>query len=173
MAAAVPVIGFLIVSGTDTPLPPVVWLFAALFITPLLPAAIGIAVLRYRLFEIDRIVSRTIAYATVTAILAVVFLVGMLLIQSVLASVTSDSTLAVAASTLVVAALFQPLMRRIRRRVDRRFDRARYDGDRIVDEFARRLRSDVELTTLLGDLIGTTHRSVAPSAAGVWIRASG
>ena len=93
-----------------------------------MPIAIGIAVMRYRLYEIDRIISRTLGYGLVTVTLALVFVGVVLGLQAVLAPFTRDNTVAVAASTLVVAALFQPLRRRTQGAVDRRFDRARYDG---------------------------------------------
>ena len=97
--------------------------------TTLLPIAIGIAILRYRLYDIDRIVSRTIAYAIVTGILGAIFVLTILGLQALLVSFTQSQTIAVAASTLVAASLFQPLRRRVQRSVDRRFDRARVDGE--------------------------------------------
>ena len=94
---------------------------------PSIPIAIAIAVLRYRLYEIDRVVSRTISYALVTGVLAGVFAAAVISLQTLLARVTQGETLAVAASTLVAFALFQPLRRRVQSAVDRRFDRARHD----------------------------------------------
>ena len=111
--------------------------FLALFA---LPVAIGIAILRYRLYEIDRIISRTLSYAFVTGVLGIVFVVTVLLLQAILTPITGGQTIAVAASTLAVFALFQPVLRGVRRRVDRRFDRARYDADVTVQTFAARLR---------------------------------
>jgi hypothetical protein len=107
-----------------------------------IPIAIGTAVLRYRLYEIDRLISRTISWALVTGVLVVAFATGVVALQAVLEGLTQGETLAVAASTLVVFALFQPVRRRVQRIVDRRFDRARYDGQKVVDAFA------VSLTTL-------------------------
>ena len=97
----------------------------------LLPVAIGIAVLRYRLYEIDRIISRTISYALVTAVLVIVFGAAIVLLQEVLAPFTGGNTIAVAVSTLLAATLFQPLRRRVQAAVDRRFNRTRYDAARI------------------------------------------
>ena len=110
-----------------------------------MPLAIGVAILRYRLYEIDRIVSRTIGWAVVTGVLVVVFVGLVATLEAVLAPLTKEDTLAVAASTLIAFALFQPLRRRVQRAVDRRFDRARYDGQRTVDAFAERLRNEVDL----------------------------
>ena len=115
---------------------------------PAVPLAIVVAVLRYRLFEIDRIISRTLAYAVVTATLALVFVGVVLGLQAVLERFVGGNTIAVAASTLVVAALFQPLRRRVQAVVDRRFDRARYDAQRTADAFAAQLRDETDLETL-------------------------
>ena len=95
-----------------------------------IPIAVGIAILRYRLYDIDRLISRTIGWAVVTAILVGVFVGGVVAMQSVLAPITKENTIAVAGSTLVALALFGPLRRRVQRAVDRRFDRARYDARR-------------------------------------------
>ena len=137
---------------------------------PLIPIAIGIAVLRYRLYAIDRIISRTLAYASVIAILGTAFVAIILALQSVLSLVTQGQTVAVAASTLVVFALFQPVLRRVRAAVDRRFDRARYDADLTVQTFAARLRGDIDLGTVSTEIIGTASAAVRPTKAGVWLR---
>jgi len=136
----------------------------------LIPVAIGIAVLRYRLYEIDRIISRTIGWALVTGILVAVFTGLVVALQAVLAPVTNENTLAVAGSTLVAAALFQPLRRRVQRAVDRRFDRARYDGQRTLDAFAEQLRNEVDLNTLLTSLATTASDAVLPAGSSVWLR---
>lgn len=144
----------------------------AAFVSLSFPAiAIGIAVLRYRLYEIDRIISRTIGWAVVTGILVGVFAAGVVMLQAVLAPVTDENTVAVAVSTLVAFTLFQPVRRRIQRAVDRRFDRARYDGERTVSEFAGRLRDEVDLEALETDIAGTVARALRPSTASLWIRA--
>ena len=123
-----------------------------------LPLAIGVAILRYRLYEIDRIVSRTVSYAAVTAVLVVVFTIVNLGLEALLASVTQASTLAVAASTLVVFALFQPLRRRVQAGVDHRFNRDRYEADRIAAAFAERLRDQVDRIAFGSSLTGCWHR---------------
>jgi hypothetical protein len=135
----------------------------------LMPIAIGIAVTRYRLYEIDRLISRTIGYALVTGVLVAVFAGAVLGLQTVLEPLTGENTVAVAASTLIVAALFQPLRRRVQRAVDRRFDRARYDGERTVAAFAARLRDQVDLATLEADLDAVVRGTVAPATLRVWI----
>ena len=136
----------------------------------LIPIAIGIAVLRYRLYEIDRIISRTIGWAIVTGLLVAVFGAGLLGLQALLAGVTQGQTLAVAASTLVAFALFQPLRRLVQRMVDRRFDRARYDGERIAATFAEQLRHEVDLGHVSAGLVAAAHATVRPETASIWLR---
>ncbi len=137
------------------------------------PIAIGIAILRYRLYEIDRLISRTIGWAIVTGILVAVFAVLVVGLQALLAGTTQGETLAVAVSTLAAFALFQPLRRRVQRGVDRRFDRARYDGDRVATAFAEHLRGRVDLTGLEGDLGDTVRTALSPSTSALWIRDRG
>lgn len=139
----------------------------------LLPIAIGIAVLRYRLYEIDRIISRTIGWALTTGVIVAVFAGIVIGLQGVLARVTGGNTLPVAGSTLVAAALFQPLRRRVQRAVDRRFNRARYDAQRTVDGFAERLRNEVDLATLRSALVTTADDAVRPITSSVWLRVKG
>jgi len=147
------------------------WLVAFLAYLAL-PVAIGIAVLRYRLYEIDRIISRTIGYAVVTVTLAVTFGGAILLFQALLAPLTGGDTLAVAASTLVAAALFQPLRRRVQTVVDRRFNRARYDAERTAAAFAAQLRDEVDLRNLSGDVLQVVAQTVAPATLALWLRRS-
>lgn len=141
-----------------------------LFVMVTLPIAIGIAVLRYRLYEIDRIVSRSIAYVAVTVILTGVFAATIVATQSLLAPITSGQTIPVAASTLAVFALFQPIRRRVQRVVDRRFDRSRYDAERTAQAFAERLRDETDLGAVMSDLARTTSLALAPSRFAIWIR---
>jgi hypothetical protein len=147
--------------------------FFAILGLVLLPIAIGIAILRYRLYEIDRIISRTVSYAAVTAILALVFVGTILVSQTVLASFFRGSSVAVAASTLVVATLFQPLRRRVQSIVDRRFNRSRYDAERTVAAFAAHLRDEVALAPLEADIRGVVSLTLAPTTVGLWIRPPG
>jgi hypothetical protein len=134
------------------------------------PIAIGIAVLRYRLYEIDRLISRTIGWAIVTGILVAVFAAAVLGLQAALAGVTQGETLAVAASTLVAFALFAPVRRLVQRAVDRRFDRARYDGERVVAAFGERLRDRVDLKEVEADIETTVSAALRPGAVTVWVR---
>ena len=135
-----------------------------------LPVVIGIAILRYRLYEIDRLISRTIGWAILTVTLGAAFVTSIIGIQALLASFTQSQTIAVAASTVVAFVLFQPVRRRVQGTVDRRFDRARYDGQRTVDAFAGRLRNEVDLGTLRTSLSATADEAVRPTSTGVWLR---
>ena len=136
-----------------------------------LPIAAGVAILRYRLYEIDRLVSRSIAYALVTGALVVVYLLLNLGLTNAFSSLTRSEPVVVAASTLVVAALFTPVRRRVQRVVDRRFDRARYDAERTLLAFSERLRNEVDLPTVAADLDATVKTAVAPKTVGLWLRA--
>ena len=140
--------------------------FAALFA---LPFAIAIAILRYRLYDIDRIISRTIAWALISSVLVGAFVVLVVGFQTLLADVIQGETLAVAISTLGACALFQPIRGRVQRAVDRRFDRARYDAQRTADAFAERLRDGVDLEALAGELQGAVVGAIRPSSAGIWL----
>ena len=131
-----------------------------------LPVCIGIAVLKYRLYEIDRIISRVISYAVITAVLAGVFAGLVLLATGVLPFKTP---VAVAASTLVAAALFNPLRRRVQHAVDRRFNRARYNAEAVVAAFTARLRQTVDLDTVRADLAGAVHQAFQPAHISVWL----
>lgn len=135
-----------------------------------LPLAIGIAILRYRLYEIDRIASRTVSYAAVTAVLVTVFTVVNLALEALLASMTQAGTLAVAASTLTVFALFRPLRRSFQAVVDHHFNRDRYEADRIAASFAERLRGQVDPNRLRLELDGVLAQTVAPTSAYLWLR---
>jgi hypothetical protein len=135
-----------------------------------LPGAVGIAVLRYRLYEIDRIISRTVSYGLLTAALIGLYLLLVAGLRPLLEPLTGSSALAVAGSTLAVAAVFNPARRRLQGAVDRRFDRARYDAARAVDAFAARLRSEVDLDQVTAGLRDTVVRTVAPTRVAVWLR---
>jgi hypothetical protein len=135
-----------------------------------LPLSIGVAILKYRLFDIDRIISRTLAYAIVTGLLVGVYAGVVLLATRVL---PFSSSVAVAASTLAAAALFNPLRRWVQRAVDRRFNRARYDADRTVAAFAARLAGAVDLDTVQADLAGVVHQALEPAHVSVWISQHG
>ncbi|HXZ66821.1 MAG TPA: hypothetical protein VEH05_18930 [Streptosporangiaceae bacterium] len=131
-----------------------------------LPVGIGIAILKYRLYAIDRIISRTLAYTIVTALLAGLY-AGLVLLATQVFDLTSQ--VAVAAATLAAAALFNPLRRRVQHRVDRRFNRARYDADNTVAAFAARLQDATDPDAVRSDLIGTVHHALEPSHISVWM----
>jgi hypothetical protein len=139
-------------------------------VSPLLPIAATVAILRYRLYDIDRIVSRSVAYAAVTGVLAALFVGLVVSLQTALAPVTENSSIAVAGSTLVVAAVFQPLRRRVQGLVDRRFNRARFDADRVATGFAGRIRDQVEAGAVIVALDEAIDRTVQPVSTGIWIR---
>ena len=130
-----------------------------------LPIGIGVAVLKYRLYEIDRIISRTLAYAIVTGLLVGVY-AGLVLLTTQVFQV--HTPVAVAASTLAAAALFSPMRRRVQRLVDRRFNRVRYDGERTVEAFAVRLKDAVDLETVRADLADVVNRALEPAHVTVW-----
>jgi hypothetical protein len=134
------------------------------------PAAVVVAVLRYRLYELDRIVSRTVSYGLLTAGLVGLYLLVVALLRPLLEPLTGGSSLAVAGSTLAVAAVFNPARRRLQAAVDRRFDRARYDAVRTVDAFAARLRHQVDLEEITAGLRDTVSTTVAPGRVAVWLR---
>jgi hypothetical protein len=145
------------------------WL-PAIVAYPMVPVAIGIAVFRYRLYDIDRILSRTLAYAIVTGIVAIVFGGAVVLLSAMLARFTQGQTIAVAASTLAACAVFQPVLHRVRRAVDRRFNRVRYDAEPAVANFSARLRNEVDIAAVTHDLRSTVQDAVHPTALGLWIR---
>jgi hypothetical protein len=147
----------------NTPLPgDILWTI----IPSVLPASIAAAVLRYRLYDIDRVVSRTVSYAVVTGLVVGGYVGLVALIETVLGF---SSGIAVAASTLIAAAGFQPLRRRVQRAIDRRFDRAAYDARRTVEAFSQRLRDEVDVETVRTDLLATVTSAVSPRGASLWL----
>lgn len=136
----------------------------------LLPAATGIAILRYRLYDIDRIISRTLAYALISAVLLGVYAGGVLSLSTLLEAATQGQSIAVAASTLAAFAVFQPVRRWAQQIVDRRFYRSRFDAERTSAAFSQRLRDQVDIEAVSTDLTETVQDTIRPEAIGLWLR---
>ncbi len=158
-----------IVELVDAPASDPVWI-AAIGSLLLLPVAAGIAILRHGLFDIDLIIRRTVVYAALSAVLLAAYVASVLVLQQVLAPLTPNSSLAVAVSTLVVAALFSPARRRVQAAVDRRFYRQRYSARREIDRFGASLRDEVSVEHVQSLLAATVERTVQPASTSVWLR---
>jgi hypothetical protein len=136
-----------------------------------LPIAIGIAVLRYRLYNIDRIINRTLVYGALTATLLALYFGVIVLLQRVFVVLTGEkSTIAVVASTLLIAALFNPLRRRIQSFIDRSFYRRKYDAAKTLEKFSMKLRDETDLEALRGDLVGVVAETMQPAHVSLWLR---
>jgi len=135
-----------------------------------IPVASGIAILRYRLYDIDIIISRTLVYSVLTAILGLFYWGLVLVLQQITLLVTPESDLAIAGSTLAVAALFRPMRSRVQGFIDRRFYRRRYDAVKTLDEFSQRLRDEVDLDSLTRELLDVIDRTMEPRHKSVWFR---
>jgi hypothetical protein len=138
----------------------------------LVPVTILIAITRYRLYEIDRIISRSVSWIVLTSALVAIFALAIVALQAALTGFTQGQTLAVAASTLLALTLFQPLRRRTQDVVDRRFDRSRYDRERVVASFGDRLRAEVDLQTLEGEIRRVAELTTRPASSAVWLRST-
>ncbi|HJQ29204.1 MAG TPA: hypothetical protein VJ827_07665 [Rubrobacter sp.] len=149
--------------------------FAVLIVTTAaVPISIGIAILRYRLYDIDRIINRTLVYGSLTIVLIAVYFGGIVLLQRVLLALTGQqSTLAVVASTLAIAAVFNPLRRRVQDFVDRRFYRRKYDAAKTLATFNSRLRQETDLDSLSDEVLGVVRETIQPEHASLWLRPHG
>jgi hypothetical protein len=135
------------------------------------PIALGLAILRYRLYDIDRIINRTLVYGSLTASLIATYFTGIVVLQRMFVVLTGErSTLAVVASTLLIAALFNSLRRRVQRFVDRRFYRRKYDAAKTLEAFSAKLRDETDLDALNDDLVGVVRETVQPAHASLWLR---
>jgi hypothetical protein len=136
-----------------------------------LPMAIGIAVLRYRLYNIDRIINRTLVYGALTATLLALYFGGIVVLQRIVVLLTGEkSTVAVVASTLLIAALFNPLRGRIQAFIDRAFYRRKYDARKILEGFSARLRDETDLEALNSEVVGVVRETMQPAHVSLWLR---
>jgi hypothetical protein len=136
-----------------------------------LPTAIGIAVLRYRLYEIDLVINRTLVYGSLTVMLVALYFGSIVVLQRVFVALTGQqSTLAVVASTLAIAALFNPLRRRVQELVDRRFYRSKYDARKTLEVFSTKLRDETDLEALNDELVGVVRETMQPAHVSLWLR---
>ena len=135
-----------------------------------IPVASGIAILRYRLYDIDLIINRTLVYSVLTAVLGLFYLGLVLVLQQITVSMTADSEFAVAGSTLAVAAIFRPLRSRVQGFIDRRFYRRKYNAAKTLEQFSQRLRDELNLESLTRELMDVINRTIEPSQMSVWLR---
>jgi hypothetical protein len=149
--------------------------YAALFSFTLVPTAVGVAILRYRLYDIDLLINRTLVYGSLTITLVSLYFGGVATTQTLLSTLTGQEQqpqFAVVVSTLVIAALFNPLRRRIQSIIDRRFYRKKYDATRVLEAFSARLRDETDLDRLEDDVVAVVRETVQPEHASVWLRPS-
>jgi hypothetical protein len=172
-AGALVVIGFLGAGAAGSGLVSDLFFVLALAAVVFMPVAVAIAILRYRLYEIDRVISRTLVYGLLTVILGAAYVGLVLAGQAVFSSFAGGSNLAIAVSTLVVAALFLPVRSRVQGFVDRRFYRRRYDAQRTLEAFGVRLRDEVDMAVLSSDLRGVVAETLQPAHVSLWLRMEG
>jgi hypothetical protein len=170
------IVAYMIPDTFDTP-PWFDWTGYAVVVatTPAIPVSIGIAILRYRLFDVDRIINRALVYGALSVTLALLYFGGVSLTQIALRALTGEeqqSQLVIVASTLLIAALFNPLRRRIQDAIDRRFYRNKYDAAKTLEEFSVKLRDETDLGALSNDLVGVVRETMQPEHVSLWLRPS-
>ncbi|MGH2701683.1 MAG: hypothetical protein ACRDJ2_07890 [Actinomycetota bacterium] len=142
----------------------------ALWVTPAVPMAAGLAILRYRLYDIDVLINRTLVYGMLTAVLGITYVLCVFALQQLLNPLAEHSKLAVAGSTLAVAAMFRPARVRTQRLINRHFYRTRYDSQGTLEDFSARVRERVDLDDLTGELLSVVHKTMQPSHVSLWLR---
>jgi hypothetical protein len=180
-SAAALTLVWIVVFELSTPhsgLPKAIFALSGLLVLPSIPIATGIAILRYRLYDIDRIINRTLVYGSLTAALVTLYFGGIVLLQGVgsvvlqvpfRAVLGQTSTLATVGATLAMAALFNPLRRRIQSFIDRRFYRGKYDAAKTLEAFSAKLRDETDLEALSDDLVGVVRETMQPARVSLWL----
>jgi hypothetical protein len=172
-AAALTLVWITVFGQYSRGLPEAIVALSFLLVTPSIPLATGIAILRYRLYDIDIIINRTLVYGTLTGTLALVYVGVVTVTQALFRTLTSQQELpqlVVVASTLVIAALFNPLRWRIQSFIDRRFYRRKYDAAKTLQGFSTKLRDETDLEALRGDLVGVVRETMQPAHVSLWLR---
>jgi hypothetical protein len=169
-AAALSLVWIIVFGQSTRGLPEAIVALSSLLVIPSVPIATGIAILRYRLYDIDRIINRTLVYGTLTVALILVYIGIVVLLQALFRTVIgSESQLAVVASTLAIAALFVPLRRRVQGFVDRRFYRRKYDARKTLEAFSAKLRDETDLKALNNQLVGVVRETMQPAHVSLWL----
>jgi hypothetical protein len=170
-AAALTLVWYLVFGQSTRELPEAIVALASILVLQTIPVATGIAILRYRLYDIDRIINRTLVYGSLTVTLVALYFGGIVVLQRIFVTLTGQqSTLAVVASTLLIAALFTPLRRRIQGFIDRRFYRSKYDARKTLEAFSAQLREETDLNALSEDLVGVVRETMQPAHVSLWLR---
>ena len=170
-AAALTVVWLFVFQQSTRGLPEAIVALSGLLVIASIPVATGIAILKYRLYDIDILINRTLVYGSLTATLVALYFVGIVLLQRIFVLLTcQQSTLAVVASTLLIATLFNPLRRRIQSFIDKRFYRRKYDAAKTLEAFSVKLRDETDLQTLNNDLVGVVQETMQPAHVSLWLR---
>jgi hypothetical protein len=171
-AAALSLVWIIVFGQSTRGLPEAIVALSSLLVIPSVPIATGIAILRYRLYDIDLIINRTLVYGSLTVMLALLYFGGVSGIQALFGALTGQEEqpqLAIVVSTLIIAALFNPLRRRIQAFIDRRFYRRKYDARKTLEAFSAKLRDETDLDALSDDLVGVVRETMQPTHVSVWL----